>query len=160
MKAVEKIRKHPLYTKCYQKVEKAEEDRIFCRHQLTHLLDTARIAYIRSLEENLGLKKEMIYAAALMHDLGKYRQYEDGTPHEVAGAEIAAEILKDIDDFTEAEKEDIIRAVREHRRLKEGMSQLGRLLYESDKLSRACYACPAEPQCNWSDQKKNLEIKW
>lgn len=160
MKAVEKIRKHPLYIKCYQKVEEAEEDRIFCRHQLTHLLDTARIAYIRSLEENLGLKKEMIYAAALMHDLGKYRQYEDGTPHEVAGAELAAEILKDIDDFTEAEKEDIIRAVREHRRLKEGMSQLGRLLYESDKLSRACYACPAEPQCNWSDQKKNLEIKW
>lgn len=159
MEAVERIRKHPLYIACYQKVEEAERERIFCRHQMTHLLDTARIAYIRSMEEHLGLKKEIIYAAALLHDLGKYRQYEDGTPHEEAGAEIAAEILKDIDGFTEEEKQDIVQAVREHRRLKEEMSVLGRLLYESDKLSRACYACPAEKDCNWSMEKKNLEIK-
>lgn len=160
MEAVEKIRKHPLYIACYERVEEAEQDRIFCRHQMPHLLDTARIAYIRNLEEDLGLKKELIYAAALLHDLGKYRQYADKTPHEEAGAEIAVEILQDIDDFTEKEKQDIVQAVREHRRMKDEMSVLGRLLCESDKLSRACYICPAEPDCNWSPAKKNLEIDW
>lgn len=159
MEAIEKIRKHPLYIACYQRVEEAESERIFCRHQITHLLDTARIAYIHNLEEHLNIDKEIIYAAAFLHDLGKYRQYVDGTPHEEAGAEIAAEILKDIDDFTEKEKQEIIQAVQEHRRIKEGMSVLGRLLCESDKLSRACYACPAEVQCNWSEDKKNMHVK-
>ena len=36
---------------------------------------------------------------------------------------------------------------------------LERLLYESDKASRMCFACPAEAQCDWSEEKKNMEIK-
>lgn len=54
----------------------------------------------------------------------------------------------------------ILQAILEHRRDSENQSVLGRLLYESDKLSRACYACPAEKECNWSSEKKNMEIKW
>ena len=42
----------------------------------------ARIAYILNMEQDLGLEKEVIYAAAVLHDIGKYAQYEDGTPHE------------------------------------------------------------------------------
>lgn len=160
MEAIEKIRNHSLYRECYALLEEAEKDRIFCRHQITHLLDVARIAYIRNLEEDLGMKKELIYAAALLHDIGKYRQYEDGTPHEIAGIKIAGQILTDTDSFTEEEKQMILKAILEHRRSKEGMSVLGRLLYESDKLSRICCMCPAEPECNWSREKKNMEIKW
>lgn len=160
MKALEKIRQHPLYVENYKKLEAAEAERKFCRHQMTHLLDVARIAYIRNLEENIGLEKEVIYAAALLHDIGKFRQYEYGTPHETAGREIAEIILADIAMFSPKEKEVILQAIFEHRRLVPDMTVLGRLLYESDKLSRACYSCLSEAKCNWSSEKKNTTIKY
>ncbi|MBA4698611.1 MAG: HD domain-containing protein [Ruminococcus sp.] len=160
MEALEKIRQHPLYVENYKKLEDAEANRKFCRHQMTHLLDVARIAYIRNLEADMGLKKEVIYTAALLHDIGKFRQYEDGTPHEMAGKEIAEIILTDIAMFSQEEKEVILQAILEHRRLVPDMTVLGRLLYESDKLSRACYSCPAEAECSWSSEKKNTTIKY
>lgn len=159
MEEIEKIRTHPLYMECYRKLEKAEADRTFCRHQMPHLLDVARIAYIRNLEEKLGFQKEVIYAAALLHDIGKIRQYEDGIPHEAAGAEIAGTILADTGLFPDEVNYMIIRSIEEHRRPCADMTSLGRLLCESDKRSRACYACPAESQCNWSESEKNLQIK-
>ena len=54
---------HPLYQKYYRENEKIEHDREFCCHQITHLFDVARIAYIKNLEEGLGLEKELIYTA-------------------------------------------------------------------------------------------------
>ena len=29
---------------------------------------------------------------------------------------------------------------------------------KADKLSRACFACEAEGQCDWSSNKKNLKL--
>lgn len=161
MKECEAIRKHPLYVKFYKKLSKAETDRIFCRHQMSHYLNVARIAYIYNLEQNLGFRKEVIYAAAILHDIGKYKQYKKKIPHEIASAELAEEILKDLPKtyFSEEEKKLIVRAVLEHRKWKEEMSELGKLLYISDKKSRACYLCPAEEQCDWSKEKKNMEIE-
>src|SRR5699024_719749 len=93
MKRVNAIFRHPLYQAYYRRLEELEQDRIFCRHQMTHLLDTARIAYIRNLEARLGLDREVIYAAAILHDIGKSLQYKDKIPHEISGEKIAAEIL-------------------------------------------------------------------
>lgn len=159
MQTIEKIRQHPLYIREYERLEKAENDRKFCRHQIPHLLDVARIAYIKNLEGNMGVSKEVIYAAALLHDIGKARQYQEGIPHELAGKEIATEILSDIPSFSEEEKTMILQAIIEHRRRSENMTALGELLFESDKQSRACYACPAERACNWGAQKKNRIIE-
>ena len=53
------------------KMKKFEHDREFCCHQITHLLDVARIAYIKNLEAGLGIDKELIYTAAILHDIGK-----------------------------------------------------------------------------------------
>lgn len=160
MEVLEKIRLHPFYLKNYEELEEAENNRKFCRHQMPHLLDVARIAYIRNLEEKLELKKEVIYAAALLHDIGKARQYKEGVSHEEAGREIADIILRDIAVFSAEETEVILKAISEHRRVVPDMSRLGRLLYESDKLSRACYLCPAEKECNWDRAIKNTRIKW
>lgn len=161
MKECEAIRNHPLYVKFYKKLSKAEINRSFCRHQMSHYLNVARIAYIYNLEQNLGFRKEVIYAAAILHDIGKYKQYKKKIPHEIASAEIAEVILNDLPEayFTEEEKKQIVRAVLEHRKMKEDMSDLGRLLYISDKKSRACYMCPAELECDWSIEKKNMEIE-
>ncbi len=35
----------------------------------------------------------MIYAAAILHDIGKSFQYEERIPHEIAGEKVASEIL-------------------------------------------------------------------
>ena len=52
---------------------------------MSHLLDVARIAYIRNLEKGYGFRKDVIYAAAVLHDIGKALQYEEKVPHEIAG---------------------------------------------------------------------------
>ena len=162
MDRVNAVREHPLYREYYERLEKLEEGRIFCRHQMPHLLDVARIAYIRNLEEGLGFPRDVIYRAAVLHDIGKSFQYEKKIPHEIAGTEIAEKILSGLPgefSFTETEKRQILTAIRGHRRLREDAEPLERLLYESDKASRMCFACPAEKQCDWSKEKKNLEIK-
>lgn len=89
MDRVNRILHNPKYRECVEKNRKYEEERIFCRHDMSHFLDVARLSWIENLEKGLGIEKELIYAAALLHDCGRFRQYEDGTPHELAGAQLA-----------------------------------------------------------------------
>lgn len=162
MDRVNAIWNHPLYQEYYRRLERMEESRIFCRHQMPHLLDVARIARIRSLEDGMELDADVIYAAAILHDIGKSLQYEEKIPHETEGVRIAGEILDSLDGeaaFTEEEKRMILTAIRGHRRLRQDPEPLERLLYESDKASRMCLVCPAERMCDWSEEKKNMEIK-
>lgn len=161
MERVNAILAHPLYQKYYRRLEKLEQGRIFCRHQMPHLLDVARIAYITSLEHNMGLEKELVYAAAILHDIGKCAQYEEGIPHEQAGEQFAAEILAALPEdhaFSGEEKKRILTAIRGHRKLRENPEPLEWLLYTGDKASRMCFTCPAEGECDWSTEKKNMEI--
>lgn len=78
--------------------KKFEKDRKFCKHNLKHFLDVARIAQLINLEESLGFNKEIIYTTAILHDIGKSLQYENGTPHEISSWEISKEfyIITDI----------------------------------------------------------------
>ena len=84
---------HWIYQDYYGRIKRLEKERIFCCHQMPHFLDVARIAYIKNLEENLGFEKDVIYTAAVLHDIGKSFQYKWTIPHEVAGEKIAKEIL-------------------------------------------------------------------
>ena len=95
MDRIDRILAHALFREYLEKNREAEKDRIFCRHEMTHFLDVARIGRIINLEEGLGVAEELIYAAALLHDIGKHLQYSQGIPHEKAGAELAPEILRD-----------------------------------------------------------------
>ena len=63
------------------------------------------------------------------------------------------------DAFSDEENRMILTAIRGHRRLREGAEVLEKLLYTSDKASRMCFACPAEGECDWSTEKKNMELK-
>lgn len=161
MKEIEEIRQHPLYTEYYEKLRQAEKDRVFCCHQMEHLLDVARIAYITSLEQKLGLRKEVIYAAAFLHDIGKYKQYTEGIPHEKASAEIAEVILEELPEnaFSKEEKASILRAIRGHRKERDDMEVLERLIYNSDKLSRKCFVCEVQEECDWEYRKKNFIVE-
>lgn len=160
MNRVDRILNHKLFQIHLQENEKAEAKRQFCRHGMVHFLDVARIAEIINLEEGLGLKRELIYATALLHDIGKHMQYKDRTPHEIASAEIAPEILADCG-FDKMETDCIVEAILSHRDEKIAKEpDLRGVLYRADKASRACFACKAESECNWKDGKKNLTIKY
>ena len=112
--------------------------------------------YIYALEEHLELPKELIYVAALLHDIGRAQQYQYNIPHDIAGVEIAREILTDLH-FTEQEKELILSSIGHHRK-GDSCSTLAALLYKADKQSRNCFLCSAASECYWSDDKKNMKI--
>ncbi len=133
------------FLKYVAKTKKLEEDRIFCHHDLNHLLDVCRISWILNLEEKLLIDKEKIYAAALLHDIGRWVEYETGQDHAIASGELAENIL-DRCGFSDNEKVDIIRAIKNHRK-KEHSTDLSRILYKADKLSRPCFNCEAISQC-------------
>lgn len=161
MERINWIIKHPLYISSYTHLVELEKERIFCRHQMPHLLDVARIAYIRNLEEQLCIDKTVIYATALLHDIGKGMQYEKKIPHEIASEEIAKEILSSMPEelsFSPKEQQIILSAIRNHRKPVADADILDKLLYESDKASRNCFYCSANNECNWSPDKKNKEI--
>lgn len=158
MERVHSIQNHSLFQEQFHLLQKAEEERFFCRHTMEHFLDVARLMYIYNLEEGAGLDKELIYAAALLHDIGRYEQISQGTPHHISGARIAGEILKACD-FSENETERIQNAIVRHRKQEEGMEdRLATYLYRADKQSRNCFSCPAVRECNWPDSKKNTSI--
>ena len=70
MQRVNSICSHPLWKSCVSKIRDLERERIFCCHDTSHFLDVARIAWIENLEKRLAISREMIYAAAMLHDIG------------------------------------------------------------------------------------------
>ena len=160
MERVNGILKDPLYRTCLSKIALFERDRIFCGHDMAHFLDVARLAYIFNLEENLGIEKEEIYTAALLHDVGRFVQYEDGTPHQLASLPFAKELMERYG-YEEEEKARILRAIENHRNraIREEKSLTG-IIYRADKMSRSCFGCKSEKECDWSPEKKNLRIEY
>ena len=159
MEGVNKIKDHPLFLQHMAQNTAAEADRQFCKHDLTHALDVARIAYILNLESQERLPKEQIYAAALLHDITKWQEHADGTPHNVSAIEAATQILSDCG-FSDGEIAAVCNAIFQHRSLSEGAAPLARLLFHADKKSRACYACTLSDACKWTDMQKNQSLSY
>ena len=158
MERINNIIRCELFINTLKNIEKEEKARIYCKHGIEHLFDTARICYIINLEESYGFEKEIIYAAALLHDIGRYDEYKNNIPHNRAGAEIAGKIL-DSTGFSYLEKEIIVKAILNHRK-DENKFSLGSILRKGDRLSRKCFLCSAENSCYWSREKKNFEINY
>lgn len=160
MERVQQILAHPFYRECLSAIATYEKDRAFCGHDMVHFLNVARIAMILNLKENKKpIKKDVVYAAALLHDMGRHIQYECGRDHAEASAELAPKVLADCG-YSMKETERIVEAIANHRNkdVKKG-SDLKGILYRADKASRACYSCPVETECNWKQSKKNMTLE-
>lgn len=165
MERLEIILKDPYYQKCISLNEAKEVKRKFCKHAFQHMLDVARVTYILIMEakelknfvvqNNLGTReraREVIYAAALLHDIARWHEYETGEDHAVKGAEISVELLEKAG-FNKHEVNLITQAIKEHRgRFTENMSLLGEYLHRADNLSRSCYFCEAKGECYKFDE--------
>jgi uncharacterized protein len=160
MDRVNKILFHPEYQKKLKELEMLELERKFCKHSLEHFLDVARLAYIENLEKGLYIPKDLIYAASLLHDIGRVEEYKSGVDHEEASVLAAKELLPE-SGFTKEEEKQIIQAVSGHR--DRGVRQtddLAGILYRADKQSRICLNCKAFKECYWSAEKKNKILRY
>ena len=158
MQRVNSICSHPLWKSCVSKILDLERERIFCCHDTSHFLDVARIAWIENLEKRLAISREMIYAAAMLHDIGRHLQYMQGVPHDEGSVSIESDILKD-SGFDEKEQAEILSAIRMHRNPDAASrDDLAGIIYRADKKSRICAFCSASDKCNWPESKKNMKI--
>jgi len=146
LERVNKILVHHKFIEYIEKIARLEEDRIYCKHEITHLIDVARISYILSLEKKTDLSKGIIYACALLHDIGRWKEYEDGIDHAIASKELAVDILQDCN-FDQPEIKLICAAIGHHRIKDNHPSILSECLFHADKLSRPCFTCQSIDKC-------------
>lgn len=149
------IIKNKIFLEYMTELKNLEKDRIFCLHDIEHLLNVARIMQLINLEENKNIDKELIYASALLHDIGRVIQYKYGKNHAKASVDIAKTILDECG-YNNNEINVICDAIEKHN--SESTSELAKLLKYADKKSRNCYLCLARNECYWSESKKNDTI--
>lgn len=157
MDRVHRILNDKIYIQYINQIKNMETDRRFCKHDFSHSLDVARICHIINLEKNLGYKKDLLYAMAFLHDIGRVKEYSDSTSHHEAGAIMARDILVRCG-YDDSECEMICQAILRHKKVCEDNCELCTLLYRADKLSRNCFDCAVYDECYWSEDKKNKNI--
>lgn len=145
---VNQILQHELFEKYSTKNKHAEAQRIYCQHGSDHGLSVARIAYIYFLEsKEIFLSKEVIYAAGILHDIGRWLEYETQENHAIVGARLAAPILRECG-FSEQEVEIITQGILEHRlKPSQASSVLGLALALADDWARDCKNCESKASC-------------
>ena len=134
---------------CYmEKINELEKERCFCKHGFEHGLSVARIAYAYLLEKGtMCLSKEEIYAAALLHDIGRWVEYQTGEDHAVASARLALPLLQTCG-FSSDDIQVILEGIREHRRHHDdNLTLLGEALAIADNCSRDCRSCNVQTLC-------------
>jgi uncharacterized domain HDIG len=164
MDRVNSILFHPKYQQYYQGIQSLEADRKFCGHTMEHFLAVARLSFIMVIKADLDIDKEVVYATALLHDIGRYLEYTQDIPHHEGSVMIARELLPECG-FDDGEMKVIVRAIEGHRMsLEEGRQGISEkddfvaIFHKADKLSRNCFDCSVADECNWPEERKNQRI--
>lgn len=184
MKYCDRVLKHPIFEKFMQEIRQLEADRVYCRHELEHGVDVARLAWIYYMEDkldddsqNVGVLywkrpsygewveekeevKDLIYTCALLHDIGRVTQYRTGIHHSISGVEPAMQILQDIE-APESWVKEIMDVVSEHSHgsISDKKKNLEYYITKADHDCRLCFACQASDSCKWSEEEKNHTIE-
>lgn len=160
MKRVNLILNNEQYRLYLLKNKAPEEYRQFCTHNFEHMLTVSRLTYLLLLESGCNLiDKELAYAAGLLHDIGRWKEYQDGTDHAAYSACLAGPIL-DQAGFKIVERELVVTAIAQHQHKEaEGMhrSPLSEALSQADSLSRLCFQCSAIKSCKCPEQRPHYK---
>lgn len=148
MTRVNLLLEHGDYSYYIQKIDNSEKERAFCKHGFEHGINVARIAYAYLLEKGeLSLSKESVYAAAILHDIGRWVEYETGEDHAEVSARLALPLLKTCG-FSSEDIQVILKGIREHRLHSEDkLSLLGAALALADDWARDCRHCSVQARC-------------
>ena len=156
------ILQNALFCARWKEIEQSEQTRRFCRHDLIHLLDTARIMYLMVLEEGLPFSKDLVYGTGLLHDIGRGLE-RDGLSHAQAALPVVKAILEQ-SAYTENEIASILQAIADHSgsglKLEGHPKTLAALLYQADKAGRRCFYCAARNECYWPETMKNQDLAY
>ncbi len=152
MNRLEKILNNPLYWDYLHKNHQKEIERIYCKHNWEHLALTAQLTQKLLREKKLTLASdplvnlEIVGAAGILHDIGRWLQYETGEDHAQTGSRLARPLLEQAG-YSQAEIDLVCQAILEHNKGKEAQSLLGQMLCLADDLSRPCSTCQAQKGC-------------
>ena len=165
MDIIDEVLQHPYYLRQLQVLQTYEQDRCFCRHDMAHFQEVARIAKVIAGQNSLSIPQEMITLAALFHDMGRVQEYEQTISHAEASAAFAREILFALD-YPSTRIEEICQAILAHSRRQDAevryarafqIRTLGELISYADQLSRKCYMCSAASDCKWPKEQRILQ---
>ena len=121
----EQIQLDSEYQNLLSEIEDLKKERVYYKHDLAHFMDVARIASLIWIEEgsSVELNKDIIYAAALLHDIGRVIEYNEGISHDETVAllskldvdkHISVEIKLDELDLTSAESKASYAQIKEY----------------------------------------------
>ena len=168
MKYTEKLLQNPGFRKIQAEIRQWEITRIYCHHELAHSMDVARMAWIYFLEDcqkehlflepmQLEEKKDFIYVCALLHDIGRAKQYETGVHHSVGGQALAECLLLAIG-APETWKDPVLHIVAGHHacgRTDESERQIAGYIDRADHDCRPCFLCEGRDTCKWGQKEQN-----
>lgn len=159
MKRIGLLLQDSLYNEYLQRNVLEEMEHQFCRHDINHLFAVAQMTFSLMLNNNDGeifleetgtdsqaAAKEVIYAAGLLHDIGKWKEYRDGEDSAACSARLSRAILPRAL-FTPDEIAIICRAIGEQRNISKDMSLLGEKLYRGNNLARINSECRCNEEC-------------
>ncbi len=119
---------------------------------------------------DLEQTKDLIYACALLHDIGRAAQYESGVHHSVSGLSLAEQIMTDCD-VPLVWRQQILNVISEHHQSLSGKEQEEKICEESRKTERLeyyirkadhdcrlCFFCEAKETCKWKDAERNETV--
>lgn len=143
----------PAYRQYLEMIKEKEKGRVFCQHGFGHGLEVARLCRIFLLENGLDYSRDVVYAAALLHDLGRCLEDNAKGCHAVRSARLADPLLVQAG-YSLEERKLITNAIAEHRKKEHDVfaSPLSYFLSKADKYSRLCHACPASAACYKKDE--------
>lgn len=189
MNRINALWQQPEFQRLLLELEEKERDRKYCRHGREHIFAVARLMWIFCLEKSDAgkMSKELVYAAAFLHDLGRGSTKKE---HAEKSAELAGRLLP-LCGYSDAETAMVQSAICMHGQVKKtygtweeiqrevsevvkngsenellcGLKEeqqrqavwLSEVLLKADHDSRDCYACAAREGCYWSEKRK---VSW
>lgn len=158
LETANKVLTDSVYISETAKLAEIEKNRIFCRHDTEHFLNVARITLIMCMEMKKKVNPDIVYTASLLHDIGRLEEYQNGTPHDIAGVKKARYILERVG-CNDKMKQKILSLIESHRSENVPENSLEDIFRRADKKSRMCFCCNARSSCFWSEEKRNMKIE-
>ena len=144
-----------------EQINEVEKDRIYCRHGLDHYLAVAKISMLLARECEIDVDEDIVYGAALLHDLGRYDI--EAKNHEDVSCQLAEKILPDCG-YEPVKIRVIVDLINSHRGRyfiseiqhlrKTKQLDLNACFRIADQISRKCFECQAVDTCKWKEEEK------